>query len=72
MCFMILETVEVLVSLVAHIALVRFFLLHTDCAWVWLIIVRVQYRESTVSIFLQSLVLVTMSFVVFQTISIAI
>lgn len=49
---MIFETVEVLVSFVAHIALVGFLLLHANGARVWLVVVRIQNREGTVSILL--------------------
>lgn len=69
---MIFEAVKILVPLVTHIAFVRLFFLHAHCAWVWLIVVRVKDRECAVAVFLQSLILVSMCFVVFETVRVTI
>ena len=72
MCFVIFETVEVLVSFVAHVTLVWFLLLHADSARVWLVVVRIENRECTISILLQSLVLMAMSLVILETVCVAV
>lgn len=69
---MVFETVEVLVPLVAHVALVRLFFFHADRARIRLIVVRIQDGECPISVFLQPLVLVSVSFVVFQPVGISI
>lgn len=72
MRFMIFETVEVFVSFVTHIALVWFLLFHANSTWVWLVVVWIQDRESAIAVLLQPLILMTMRFVIFETVSIAI
>ena len=72
MCLVIFETVKVLISFVAYIALVWLLLLHANSAWIWLIVIRVQNGKGAISVLLQPLVLVTMSLVVFQAVSITI
>lgn len=72
MSFVVLETVEVLVSLVAYVAFVWLILLHTHSSGIRLIIVRIKDRESAVSVLLQSLVLVAVSLVIFQAVCISI
>lgn len=57
---MILETVEVLVPLLAHIALVWLLLLHSLRAGVRSLSVRVDNRECAVAILVQPLVIVAM------------
>lgn len=52
MSLVILETVEVLVPLGTYIALVWLFFLHTNSAWIRLVVIRIEYREGAVAILL--------------------
>lgn len=56
---MIFQTVQILVSLLAHFALVWFLLLHTLCAGVGCLSIGIHNRECAVTILVQSLVVVT-------------
>lgn len=69
---MIFETIEVLVSFVAHVALIWLLLLHPNRARIWLVVIWIQNGESAISILLQPLVLVTMSLVIFEAVGITI
>jgi hypothetical protein len=59
MCFVVFETVQVLVALTARLALVRFFLLHSQGTLVGNRSLRVDNREGTIGIVMESLVVVT-------------
>jgi hypothetical protein len=60
MCLVVLEAIQVLVSLLAHVALVWLFLLHSLCPRIWSLSVGVNNRECAVTVLMQSLVVVTM------------
>lgn len=72
MCLVVLETVEVLVPFVADIAFVWFLLFHPNCAGIWLIVVRIQNGERSVSVFLEPLVLMSVCFMVLESVGIAV
>ena len=55
---MILEAVQVLVSLLADLALVRLLLLHAHCPRIWSLGVGVDNGECTISILVESLIIV--------------
>jgi hypothetical protein len=60
MCFVVFETVKVLVSLLAHVALVRLLLLHALSARIRSLGVWIDDGICAVCIVMQSLVIVTM------------
>lgn len=72
MRFVIFETVKVLISLMTHVTFVRFLFLHPNSPWIRLIVIGVKDREGTISILLESLILVAVSFVILQSVGISI
>lgn len=60
MCFVVLQAVQILVSLLADFAFVWLLLLHTHGAWVWCRCLRIDNRESAVCIIVEPLVVVAM------------
>lgn len=72
MRFVIFETVKVLISLMTHVTFVRFLFLHPNSPWIRLVVIGVKDREGTISILLESLILVAVSFVILQSVGISI
>jgi hypothetical protein len=55
----VLETVEILIPLLADVALVRLLLLHSLGPRIWGLRIGVNDRECPVSVFMKSLIIVT-------------
>ena len=55
---MVFQAVQVLVALATHVAFVRLFFLHTHRAGVWCRCLGIDNRECSVSIVVQSLIVV--------------
>lgn len=72
MSLVVFEAVEVLVSLVAHVAFIWLLLLHAYRARIWLVVIRIQDGECAIPVLLQPLVLVSMRFVVFEAVCVAV
>jgi len=66
MRLVVLEPVQILVSLLADVALVRLLLLHTHSAGIWRLGVRVNDRKGAISVLMESLVVVSVRFVILQ------
>jgi len=65
---MVFESVEILVALATHLAAIRLLLLHADGARVGNASSRIYYREGTIRVLLELLILMTMLLVVFETV----
>lgn len=72
MSLVVLQSIEILVSLVAYITFVWLLLFHSYCARISCVCIGIEDRESAITILLESLVLVAMGFVIFETIGVAI
>lgn len=72
MGLVVFQTIQVLVSFVTDITFVGLLLLHADRTRVWLVVVRIQNRKCAIAVLLQSLVLVSVGFVVFEAVSVTI
>ena len=59
MRLVILQAIQILVSLLAYITFVGLFLLHTFGASVWRLCIRIHDGERAIAIFMQALVVMT-------------